>query len=131
MMNAFEVSLALIPMPGQEELVRRSFWHKVRRTLGRVPFLDRAVAAYYAATDPATPMHAKAMLFAALAYFILPLDLVPDIFAGIGFTDDGTVLMLALQAMAPHVSDAHVARAHRFLGAEADLQAGRRFYRQG
>jgi uncharacterized membrane protein YkvA (DUF1232 family) len=118
-MQASELSRALVPVPGQAEYVKRRFWQKVRRTLGRVPFLDRAVAAYYAAVDPATPAHAKAVLMAALAYFVLPADLVPDLLAGIGFSDDATVLMLAVQALAPHIQARHVERARQTLDADA------------
>lgn len=118
-MQASELSRALVPVPGQDEYVRRRFWQKVRRTLGRVPFVDQAVAAYYAAVDPATPTHAKAVLMAALAYFVLPADLVPDLLAGIGFSDDAAVLMLAVQALAPHIKAGHVERARRALDPDA------------
>lgn len=117
-MRPIEMSRALVPVQGQERLVRRRFWDKVRCTLGRVPFVDRAVAAYYAALDPATPRHAKATLFAALAYFVLPADLIPDFVAGLGFTDDSAVLLMALQALAPYVTDVHMARARDALERE-------------
>lgn len=114
-MTTIDYSRALVPVPGQERVVRRRFWEKVKRTAGKVPFLDQAIAAYYAARDPATPRAAKAILTAALAYFIVPSDFVPDVLAGIGFTDDATVLMLAIQALAPHIKDDHVKAARRFL----------------
>jgi uncharacterized membrane protein YkvA (DUF1232 family) len=114
-MNATDLSRALVPVPGQDAYVKRRFWQKVRRTIGRAPFIDQAVAAYYAAFDPATPAHAKAILMAALAYFIMPVDLVPDVIAGLGFSDDATVLMLAIQALAPHIKSEHVERARSFL----------------
>ncbi len=128
MTNTFEtaeldLSRALVPMPQQEERVRRRFWSKVKKTLGRVPFLDQAIAAYYAAFDPETPRHAKAILLAALAYFILPVDLIPDMLAGAGFTDDMTVLLMAVQTMAAHIKPQHVERARRYL-ADAE-QPGR------
>ncbi len=114
-MATIDYSRALVPLPGQERVVKRRFWEKVKKTLGKVPFLDQAIAAYYAANDPTTPRAAKAVLMAALAYFILPADFVPDLLAGIGFTDDATVLMLAIQALAPHIKDDHVEEARRFL----------------
>jgi hypothetical protein len=52
--------------------VEAGFWDKLRRTIPRIPFLDEAVAAYYCATDPATPLKAKAILYGALAYFSCP-----------------------------------------------------------
>lgn len=114
-MQSNEVYGALIPLVGKEDVVHEKFWSKIRRTLGKVPFTDRAIAAYYAATDPATPFRVKTILFAALAYFILPADLIPDILAGVGFVDDATVLLTVLQTLAPYVSDAHVARARAYL----------------
>ena len=114
-MNASELSHALVPAPGHEHYVRRRFWQKVRKTLGRVPFIDRAIAAYYAAVDPATPRYAKAVLMAALAYFVMPADMIPDVIAALGFTDDAAVLLMAMQTLAPHIKSSHVERARAFL----------------
>ena len=74
--------------------VESGFWGKMRRTLARIPFVDELVAAYYCATDPATPLRAKAVLYGALAYFVLPIDIVPDFIFLFGFTDDAAVLDL-------------------------------------
>ncbi|MGF1592491.1 MAG: YkvA family protein [Kiloniellaceae bacterium] len=101
-----------------EARVRRGFWAKLRRHCGRVPFLNEAVSAYYCAFDPATPRPVKAMLLAALAYFIVPIDLIPDFVAGLGFTDDATVLFATLRMVASHITDDHRERARRRL---ADL----------
>jgi uncharacterized membrane protein YkvA (DUF1232 family) len=114
-MEANDVSRALVPVPGQEEKVRRRFWGKVRRTLGRVPFLDQAVAAYYAAVDPATPPSAKAVLFASLTYFVIPADLIPDPLPSGGFADDLAVLFAAIQMIGPHITVWHRDRARDFL----------------
>lgn len=114
-MQSNEVYGALVPLVGKEDDVHEKFWGKVRRTLGKVPFTDRAIAAYYAATDPATPFRVKTILFAALAYFILPSDLIPDILAGVGFVDDATVLLTVVQSLAPYISESHVARARAYL----------------
>jgi uncharacterized membrane protein YkvA (DUF1232 family) len=119
MMDAESLSRALVPLPQQERIVRRGFWRKVRRTVAKAPFLDRAVAAYYAAVDPATPVRAKAIIYAALAYFVMPADLVPDVIATLGFTDDGAVLLLALQAIAPYITDDHSEQAREALARAA------------
>ncbi len=42
--------------------VERGFWDKVRWTVGRVPFVEVAVAAYFCALDPTTPFRVKAVL---------------------------------------------------------------------
>ena len=87
--------------------VERKFWDKLRKYIRQVPFVGDLIAAYYCAVDPATPLHVKAVLFGALAYFILPIDLVPDFIAWIGFTDDAAVLYAALRTIAPHIKDSH------------------------
>lgn len=69
-----------------ERLVRTEFWTKTRSVLGKVPFVKDAIASYYCVRDPATPASSKAVLLGALAYFILPVDVMPDILAGIGYS---------------------------------------------
>lgn len=91
----------------QETFVLRRFWAKTRRTLGRIPFTRDALAAYYCATDPATPRRVRVILLAALAYFIVPTDLIPDFIAGLGYTDDATVLLAALRSVSRHVTPDH------------------------
>ena len=87
--------------------VLRGFWPKVRRTLGYVPFLDDALAAYYCSRDPATPLYVKAVLVGALAYFVVPADMIPDVLAGFGYSDDAAVLATALRTVAPAIKDRH------------------------
>lgn len=95
--------------------LRAGFWRKVRGTLGRVPFLEDAVAGYYCLLDPATPRRVKAVVAAALAYFVVPTDMIPDFIAGLGFGDDATVLYAALSSVAAHVTDSHRAAARAAL----------------
>ena len=102
-----------------ERLVRSKLKDKVRRTLGKIPFAGDALAAYYAALDPATPKHVKAILLGALAYFILPVDMVPDFLVGFGYTDDAAVLATALRSLAPYVTDVHRDKAKATLEDEA------------
>jgi uncharacterized membrane protein YkvA (DUF1232 family) len=102
-------------MDSDETIVRRGFWDKVRRTLGRVPFLDDAVAAYFCTLDRETPTRVRAILLGALAYFVLPSDVIPDILPGLGFTDDAAVLIAAFSAVGPHIKPRHREAAARAL----------------
>jgi len=95
--------------------VESGFWAKVRKTLGRVPFLEEAVGAYYCAVDPDTPLHVKAIIMGALAYFVIPTDLIPDFIASLGYTDDAMVFYAALRTIAPHIKDHHRDQARRTL----------------
>ena len=98
-----------------EKIVDRDFWTKLRKVAGKVPFAEDAAAAYFCAVDPATPAKVKATLFAALAYFVMPFDVVPDFLAGIGFTDDAAVLALAISMVAKNIQPEHRARARAAL----------------
>ena len=60
-----------------EVRVTKGFWPKIRRTAARIPFADQALAAWYAARDPETPLPAKGMILAGLAYFVMPIDAFP------------------------------------------------------
>lgn len=97
------------------KLVRENFWPKVRRVAGRVPFVEDLLAAYYCAIDRETPLRVRGILLAALAYFIVPTDMVPDFLAGFGFTDDAAVIATALAMVGAHIKDIHRERARRAL----------------
>jgi uncharacterized membrane protein YkvA (DUF1232 family) len=90
-----------------EHEVRDGFWSTARRAAAKVPFMDEVVAAYYAALDKRTPFKVRATLFGALGYFVMPADMVPDVLALVGFTDDIAVLTAAIAAVRPHIKDSH------------------------
>lgn len=103
---------------GREKRVRKGFWKTFRRALRFIPFSQELVAAYYCALDPTTPPRVRAVLLGALAYFVLPLDAVPDLIAGIGFTDDVSVLVATLALVQAHIRPAHREAARRALNAD-------------
>src|SRR5262249_5860006 len=104
-----------VPRPRDEKTVERDFWKKLREVAGKIPFAEDAGAAYFCAVDPATPSKVKATLFAALAYFVMPFDIIPDFLAGIGYTDDAAVLALAFSMVARNIRPEHRARARAAL----------------
>lgn len=95
--------------------VRDGFWRKLRRLAGRIPFAADLAAAYFCAVDPRTPARVRAVLFAALAYFVLPADLIPDWLAGLGFSDDASVLALVIGLVSGHIRARHHAAARAAL----------------
>lgn len=99
-----------------ERIVKEGFSDKARKTLGIIPFSEEAVAAYYCAIDPTTPKRVKVTLMAALAYFVMPIDFVPDFIALLGFTDDAAVFWAAWRTVRGNVSTAHREKAKMFLG---------------
>jgi uncharacterized membrane protein YkvA (DUF1232 family) len=99
----------------QEKRVRDRFWATFRKAARYVPFAEDLVAAYYCAFDPATPTRVRAVLIGALGYFVMPLDVIPDFIAGLGFTDDVTVLIAAIATVGAHITPAHRAAARAAL----------------
>ena len=98
-----------------EAQVRAKFFPKLARVLAQVPFAEDRVAAYYCAFDRATPARAKGILVGALAYFVLPLDVMPDLVLGLGFTDDLAVLLAALNVVRSHMTEDHRRQARQAL----------------
>jgi uncharacterized membrane protein YkvA (DUF1232 family) len=100
----------------REQKVRAQFWDKLKRVAGRLPFVDDLVAAYYCSMDINTPLKVRATLVGALAYFILPIDLVPDFIAGFGYGDDAAVLAAAISMVSTHIRPKHRVAAAKALG---------------
>ena len=103
-----------ILMPGDprmfkenEKQVKIGFWSKFRAFASRIPFAHDLASAYYCAMDPETPTHVRGALLAALAYFVLPTDMVPDFLVGFGMTDDIAVFMAAYSALGNNIKDSH------------------------
>jgi uncharacterized membrane protein YkvA (DUF1232 family) len=103
------------PEEDQRKSIRERLLATARKAARQVPFMEDVVAGYYCALDPATPAKVRATLLAALAYFVLPLDTVPDFILGIGFGDDAAVLMAAFALIRKHVRDDHYAAAREAL----------------
>lgn len=101
-----------------EDEVRAKFWRTAKKAARQVPFMDEVVAAYYCALDKNTPLRAKGILLAALGYFILPADAIPDFVFGLGFTDDIAVLTAAITAVRAHLTPAHRLAAREALASE-------------
>lgn len=102
-------SRALVPsvMQLNEARVARGFWPKIRRVAAHAPFARDALSIWYCAKDDDTPIAAKGMMLAALAYFVLPLDAIPDVIAGLGYTDDAAVFAALLAVLGKNLKARH------------------------
>jgi uncharacterized membrane protein YkvA (DUF1232 family) len=85
----------------------RKFRAKLKRVGRKVPFAEDLLAAYFCILDPATTPRVKLVLLGAIAYFVMPFDLVPDILPIIGFADDAALLVAALSQVAGSINDSH------------------------
>jgi uncharacterized membrane protein YkvA (DUF1232 family) len=108
-------SRALVPsvMKLNEQRVDEGFWPKFRRTAAKLPFAKEMLSVWYCAKDEETPIAAKGMMFAALAYFVLPVDAIPDFIAGLGYTDDAAVFTALMAIVGRNLKPKHKLAAKR------------------
>lgn len=106
------------------EYSNEAFWDKVRRfrvRAGRAVLMP-VLLLIYKLQKSEVPAWAKTVIIGALAYFILPIDAIPDVLPGVGFTDDAAVIAGAVATVAAYIDDEVKARAratvHRLLGPE-------------
>jgi len=90
-----------------EAELRRRFWKKLKGLAARLPFAEDLIAAHYCAFDRQTPLHVKAVLVGAVAYFVLPTDFIPDVLPIIGYSDDAAVLAAAIKLVSSHIKPDH------------------------
>ena len=108
----------------QKAWSEKAFWNKlprVARKLGRLG-LRQALRLYYVLKRPDLPGKNRVMIYGALGYFILPVDLVPDFIPLLGIGDDLSLIAAAFLASRPYV-DAEVrakaeAKLQKWLGPE-------------
>lgn len=120
-----DIKFGEILLPGDEDTqgkrektVRQKFWPAFRKAVRHIPFARDLVAAFYCALDPETPLRVRGILLAALAYFIMPFDVIPDFFAVIGYTDDVAVLAAAFAMVSGNIRPQHYEAADRALADE-------------
>ena len=115
--KALDPSRALVPtvVRVNEQRVRRGFWPKMRRVAAKIPFAADLMSVWFCARDPATPAGAKGLMLAALAYFVVPADAIPDVLTVVGFTDDAAVIAALMAVMGRHVKPRHKASARALL----------------
>lgn len=91
-----------------DEIDRRGLRQKIDGAASRLgaAALEQILTLYYVWAAKETPWRSKLMIAAALAYFVLPFDAVPDFLVPLGFTDDLAVIGLVLTQVKNYVSDA-------------------------
>lgn len=115
--DAIDPNKALVPsvLRVNEMRVKKDFWPKIGRVAARIPFAKQVVSVYFAARDPETPVAAKGVMMGALAYFVLPFDAIPDVLAGIGFTDDAAVITAVIATLGANIRKRHQDAAQKTL----------------
>jgi uncharacterized membrane protein YkvA (DUF1232 family) len=98
-------------------VVRRGFWPKIRKVAAHIPFAEDAVALWYCALDRETPASTKAILLAALAFFIIPKPFRPKRLPipGLIMADDAAVIAAAIALANRAIQPRHRELARRAL----------------
>jgi uncharacterized membrane protein YkvA (DUF1232 family) len=77
--------------------VEENLWTKLERVGKKISFAKDVLALYKYMRDPLVSWHRKAIVVAALIYFISPIDAIPDITPLIGYLDDLGVITALLK----------------------------------
>lgn len=74
-----------------------AFWPVLKKYAKRLGLevVEKALWLYYAAQKPEVPAATKAIIYSALAYLALPVDLIPDVMV-FGLSDDIAVILGAV-----------------------------------
>ena len=98
-------------------VVSKGFWPKIRRVAASIPFAEDAVALFYCARDPETPVATKALLLAALAFFVIPKPFRPRRLPipGLMLADDAAVIAAAVALAQRAIQPRHRELARRTL----------------
>ena len=80
----------------KEEYVRENFEEKMESLRGGIRLAKHVLALFRYMTDAAIPWYKKSVVVAALAYFIMPFDAIPDMLPLIGYLDDFGVIAATL-----------------------------------
>jgi uncharacterized membrane protein YkvA (DUF1232 family) len=83
-----------------------SLWEKIKKyskTAG-VKVVYAVLLLFYAMQDKSVSLKTKLSIAAALGYFILPTDAIPDLTPILGFSDDLGVLLFALSQIASTIT---------------------------
>lgn len=90
-----------------EKYSESSFFDKIKNTVksAGLTLIYKALQLYYVTENPNCPKKIKAAIFAALGYFIMPLDVIPDFTPMVGYSDDAAAIALALGLAQFYIDD--------------------------
>lgn len=96
-----------MPTATEKDFSEQGFWDKLKNFAVKAgsEVVEKALCLYYAAQQPSTPAWAKTVIYGALAYFILPIDAIPDFIPIAGYTDDLGALATAIVTVSMYVTE--------------------------
>lgn len=81
----------------KEKFVDENLWGKLESSGKRISFAKDILALYRYMKDPFVKWYRKAIVIAALFYFIVPIDTIPDLTPLFGYLDDFGVITALLK----------------------------------
>ena len=100
----------------------KAFWTKLSK-FGKkagIKVVYAALLLYYVLKSPETSGKDRAKILGALGYFLLPIDLIPDVIPIAGFTDDLAALtwgiICVIKSITPEVKAQAAAKLHEWFG---------------
>lgn len=99
----------------QKNYNEKSFWKKIKKyaKIAGVGLVKKALVLFYSSVDDDTPIWVKSVIYAALGYFIFPIDGIPDIVPFLGFSDDLTAIVSAMTMIHAHIKTIHIEKADK------------------
>lgn len=100
----------------KEQYSDESYWQKTKQfaiNIGKEA-IEKSLIMYYCMKDADTPAKHKSIILSALGYFIMPIDLIPDLLPG-GWADDLGALALAFSMVTSSIKQVHVEMARQKL----------------
>ena len=90
-----------------EKYSESGLFDKIKNTIksAGLKLIYEALLLYYVTENPNCPMKIKAAIFAALGYFITPIDIIPDFTPFAGYSDDAGAIALALCLAQIYIDD--------------------------
>lgn len=85
----------------EKEYTEEGFWDKVKNVAKKAgkEVIYNALKLYYALKSDKVSATEKAAIIGALGYFILPIDLNPDVIPVVGYSDDLAVILATLKLL--------------------------------
>lgn len=87
------------------EYVDENLWTKLEKSGKRISFAKDILALYRYMKDPIVKWYRKAIVVAALIYFIIPIDTIPDLTPFFGYLDDLGVITAVLKYLGHELID--------------------------
>ncbi len=81
------------------QFVLQNIERKLEQLGSRLQIVKHVLALYRYMVDPAVHWAKKVLVVAALAYFVIPLDSIPDFMPVVGYLDDAAVLAAVIKTL--------------------------------